>query len=331
MSTPRILRIGTRGSQLALWQARHVESLLQAQPGAPAVELVHIRTAGDLQTEVPLWQTPGRGFFTREIDRALLAGEVDIAVHSLKDLTTAIEAGLTLAAALPRADPRDVLLSRDGRVLAQLPHAARIGSSSLRRRAFLAHLRGDLEPLELRGNVPTRLEKLQRGDYDGIVLAAAGLTRLGLQTHVSEYLAVDAFPPAVSQGIIGVCARAEDAFTQRWLAPLDDREARLAATAERALLAHIEGGCQVPLGALAQLAGGSLQLSGSACAVDGSRRIDARATVELGAAAHERGHPAQEILARAAALGVQVAEQLLQQGAARLIDVPGRADPGRAS
>jgi hydroxymethylbilane synthase len=300
------LRIGTRASQLALWQAEHLRALLRGQPDAPAIELVHIRTQGDERREVPLWQVGGRAFFTREIDAALLAGKVDIAVHSLKDLPTQLEPGIALAATLRRADPRDALVSRDGATLAQLPHGARIGTSSLRRRAFLARARPDAQLADLRGNVPTRLERLKAGDYDAIVLAAAGLERLGLISSISQRLAPENFPPAVSQGIIGVCARTEDAAVLRWLAPLDDAGARLAASAERALLKRIEGGCQVPLGALAVLSQGRVQLNASVCALDGSRCLDARGTSEATeAAAH--------------ALGERVAEELLSQGAAALI------------
>lgn len=301
------LTIGTRGSALALWQAQHVAALIAAQPGAPPVELRHISTQGDVQNEAPLWQVGGRAFFTREIDRALLEGSVALAVHSLKDLPTRIESGLSLGATLARADPRDALVSRSGATLAALPRGARIGTSSLRRRAFLARLRPDAVLLELRGNVPTRLERLQRGDYDAIIVAAAGLARLGLSQHVSEYLDPQVFPPAVAQGAIGVCARAADAATLRWLAPLDDRETRMAADAERALLARLEGGCQVPLGALARVAGGTLTLSAQVCALDGSRSLSARAEAPAAAG-------------RAAALGVRVADELLGQGAADLID-----------
>jgi hydroxymethylbilane synthase len=300
------LRIGTRASALALWQARHVEALLRAQLGAPAVELVHIKTEGDIQSEVPLWQVGGRAFFTKEIDRALLEGTVDLAVHSLKDLSTQLEPGLTLAATLQRADPRDAFLSHDGRSLAQLPAGARIGTSSLRRRAFLARIRPDLEHVELRGNVPTRVERLRRGDYDAIILAAAGLARLNLSQHVSQLLAPEDFPPAVSQGIIGLCARAGDAATLRWLVPLDDRESRLAASAERALLRRIEGGCQVPLGALATVTDRLLRLEATVCALDGSESVSAR-----GAA------PAS--VEEATALGQRVADELLARGAASLI------------
>jgi len=291
MSGAGVLRIGTRASALALWQAREVASRIAAQPGAPRVELVHIHTSGDLQSEVPLWQTRGRAFFTREIDRALLGGEVDVAVHSLKDLPTELEAGLALAALLPRADPRDALLSRSGAGLAALPAGARIGTSSLRRRAFIASMRPDAVLLELRGNVPTRVERLQRGDYDAIVLAAAGLTRLGLAQHVSEYLSPESFPPAVSQGVIGVCARSGDELTRRWLSALDEPESRLAASAERAL---------------ATVQGGRLTLMARVCALDGTRHLSARSEAVA--------EPAE-----AEVLGVRVAEELLASGAGELM------------
>jgi hydroxymethylbilane synthase len=306
VSATRTLRIGTRASRLALWQAEHVESLLRGQPGAPPVEVVHIKTSGDLQAAVPLWQVGGRAFFTREIDQALIENRVDVAVHSLKDLATQLEPGLTLAATLPRADPRDALLSASGVPLAQLPRGARIGTSSLRRRAFLKRARPDAVLSELRGNVPTRLERLRHGDYDAIVLAAAGLVRLGLDGHITEHLAAGEFPPAVSQGVIGVCARADDARTLRWLASLDDLEARLAVTAERALLRRLQGGCQVPLGALASIADGRLQLQATVCALDGTRALSA-------------GAEAPAAIEAAAALGVRVADELLSRGAAALI------------
>ena len=304
MSAP--LRIGTRASALALWQARHVEGLIGALSGPPGVELVPVMTTGDLQTEVPLWAVRGRAFFTKELDRALLEERVDLAVHSLKDLPTELEPGLALIAVLPREDPQDALVSHSGQPLAQLPPGARIGTSSLRRRAFLARARPDLELHELRGNVPTRLQRLQRGEFNAIVLAAAGLKRLGLEPHITQRLPVEAFPPAVSQGAIGVCARAGDARTARWLAQLDDPATRLATTAERALLRRIEGGCQVPLGALATLSGATLRLHAAVCALDGSRYLSADGE----ASASETD---------AQTLGERVAEQLLAQGAAALI------------
>jgi hydroxymethylbilane synthase len=312
MSAPPALRIGTRASQLALWQARHVESLVRAQAGAPPVQLVHIKTEGDLQTEVPLWQVQGKAFFTKEIDRALLAGTVDIAVHSLKDLATQIEPGLTLAATLPREDPRDALLSASTATLATLPKGARVGTSSLRRRAFLARARPDVALVELRGNVPTRVERLKRGDYDAIILAAAGLKRLGLEQQITEYLGVGTWPPAVAQGVIGICARADDEATLRWLTPLDDRAARLAASAERALLRTLEGGCQVPLGALATLHEEQLSLRVRVCALDGTRGMN-------GAAASAAGAQRQCTLEDAIALGERVARELLSRGAGELV------------
>jgi hydroxymethylbilane synthase len=300
------LRIGTRASALALWQAEHVAALLRAQ-GAPPVHLVHIKTAGDLQSEVPLWQAGGQAFFTKEIDRALIEGTVDLAVHSLKDLSTQLQPGLTLAATLARADARDALLSRGGVALADLPPGARIGTSSLRRRAFLRRARPDLQQVELRGNVPTRVQRLRDGDdYEAIILAAAGLARLDLLQHVTEYLPAERFPPAVSQGVIGVCARSADAATLRWLLPLDDREARLASSAERALLKRLQGGCQVPLGALATVNDRLLKLQASVCALDGTRQL-----VAQGAG------PAS--IADAVALGERVADELLARGAGELI------------
>ena len=306
MSARGALRIGTRASALALWQARHVETLIRGLPSAPPVEIVHIKTEGDVRNDVPLWAVRGRAFFTKEIDRALLAGEVDVAVHSLKDLATVLEDGLELAAVLTREDPRDALVSRSGARLSALAAGARIGTSSLRRRAFLTRLRPDAVLLELHGNVPTRIERVQGGDYDAIVLAAAGLRRLGLQQHIAELLPPDEFPPAVSQGAIGVCARADDSETVRWLRPLDDPAARLATAAERALLRRLEGGCQVPLGALGTTLGGMLQLDASVCALDGSVKLTARGA----------GKPTPE---NAVALGERLAEELLAKGAGELI------------
>jgi hydroxymethylbilane synthase len=302
----RPLRIGTRASALALWQANHVKALLESQHETVRVELVHIKTAGDLQTQVPLWQAGGRAFFTKEIDRALLDGSVDVAVHSLKDLATELDAGLLLAATLPRADARDAFLSRSGVPLAQLPPGAHVGTSSLRRRAFLARARPDLRHSELRGNVPTRVERLRQGEYDAIILAAAGLERLDLSAAISEFLSPQAFPPAVSQGIIGICARASDAATLARLLPLDDREARLAASAERALLRRLEGGCQVPLGAYARATDRLLHIEATVCALDGRRHVAAAGS-----------GPAS--VADAVALGQRVADDLLARGAGTLI------------
>jgi hydroxymethylbilane synthase len=304
----RALRIGTRASALALWQANRVADLIRAQPGAPAVELVHIKTEGDMRTDVPLWAVDGRAFFTKEIDRALLANEIDVAVHSLKDLSTVLENGVELVAVVERQDPRDALLSRTGVAFADLPAGSRVGTSSLRRRAFLAHLRPDIQAMELRGNVPTRVEKLQKGEYDAIILASAGLVRLGLDKHITARLAVTQFTPAVSQGAIGCCARADDAEAARWMKALDNATARLETTAERALLRKIEGGCQVPLGALARIEGDKLRLFSQVCALDGSQNVTTEGTCGLN-------------VAEAAALGQRLAEDLLGKGAASIIAI----------
>jgi hydroxymethylbilane synthase len=306
MSDGRVLRIGTRGSALALWQAHHVEALIKSQPGAPAVELVRIRTEGDVRTDVPLWQIGGRAFFTKEIDKAQLNNEIDIAVHSLKDLSTLLDPGIELAAALQREDPRDAVLSRSGARLMELPRGARVGTSSLRRRAFIARLRPDIELLELRGNVPTRIERMKQGDYDAIILAAAGLRRLELEQHISELLPMDEFPPAVSQGAIGVCMRTGDAEAGRWLRALDNRASRFATTAERALLRRLEGGCQVPLGAIGTLDGDTLRLYAVVCSLDGKQSIQAKSQISAS-------------LQNATQLGQQVADDLLSRGAAGLM------------
>jgi hydroxymethylbilane synthase len=300
------LRIGTRASALALWQARHVESLIRGLPGAPPVALVPITTTGDVRTDVPLWAVRGRAFFTKELDRALLEDRIDVAVHSLKDLPTAMEPGLALTAVLTREDPRDALVTRSGMPLTHLPRGARVGTSSLRRRAFLSRARPDLTLLELRGNVPTRLERLERGDYDAIVLAAAGLKRLGLEQKITQHLSADEFPPAVSQGAIGVCTRADDRESCEWLRPLEDLPTRLATTAERALLERIEGGCQVPLGALASVTAAGIRLHAAVCALDGSQLLAASGE----SAATEEG---------AVRLGQRLATELIARGAASLI------------
>lgn len=304
----RTLRIGTRASALALWQANRVADLIRGQKGAPPVELVHIKTEGDLRTDVPLWAVDGRAFFTKEIDRALLANEIDVAVHSLKDLTTLMEAGIDLVSVIERQDPRDALLSRTGTALADLPAGARVGTSSLRRRAFLSRLRPDIKAMELRGNVPTRVEKLQKGEYDAIILASAGLARLGLDKHITARLPLEDFTPAVSQGAIGCCSREGDGEAARWMKPLDDASARVATTAERALLRRIEGGCQVPLGAIARITADKLHLYSQVCALDGTKQVVAEGTCALN-------------VTDAAALGQQLAETLLQKGAGSIIAI----------
>jgi hydroxymethylbilane synthase len=347
-SAARTLKIGTRGSELALWQARRVAELIAAQPGAPPVELVRIRTEGDTRTDVALWQVGGQAFFTREIDRAVVSGEVDAAVHSLKDLSTKLDAGLALAAVLVREDPRDALLVREGvgatqggagasnaaadragagtdqaaaadSPLAQLPAGARVGTSSLRRRAFLSRARRDLQLLELRGNVPTRIDRLAEGRFEAIVLAAAGVKRLGLERHITAHLPCRQFAPAVSQGAIGVVCRESDVETARWLSALDDVSTRIETLAERALLRRVEGGCQVPLGAVGRLRGGRMTLFACVCALDGSESIVAEGAMEIDVQALEAAQALNAARERAIRLGEQLAEELLAKGAGRII------------
>lgn len=304
MSTRRPLRLGTRGSDLALWQSRHVAARIAALEGAPEVELVVIRTAGDNIADVPLSQVAGKAFFTREIEEALLSGEVDLAVHSLKDLATEMPSGLAVGAVLERQDPRDVLLAAAPVTLDSLPAGARVGTSSLRRKALLARARPDLIAVELRGNVPTRIRRLLEGHYDAILLAAAGVNRLGLTAEVREHLDPRRFLPAVAQGAMAVQLRSADSETARWVSPLDDAPTRAATAAERALLGRLEGGCQIPVGALAEVSDGKLWLRGAVCALDGRRVV-----------AGERGGPSEF----AAAIGEALADELLAGGAGELL------------
>jgi hydroxymethylbilane synthase len=311
------LRIGTRASHLARWQAEYVAAALRALPGAPEPEPVLIRTEGDRIQDVPLSQVPGKAFFTKEIEEALLAGEVDLAVHSLKDLPTRMPPGLALGAVMEREDPRDALLLREGSQ--DLPPGARVGTSSLRRRAFLARWRPDLELAELRGNVPTRIRKLDEGSYQGIVLAAAGLKRLGLEHRISDHLPFHVMLPAVSQGAIGVQVREDDEETGGWVAKLDHPLTRRATTAERALLRRLEGGCQVPVGALARMVegegGARLKLRASLCSLDGRRMVEGEGWGDPVVEGVPDGWdlPAEE------ELGLALAEDLLERGGREIL------------
>ncbi len=264
------VRIGTRGSALALWQAEHVAARLRSLPGSPPVELVTIQTEGDKIQDVPLSKLPGKAFFTKELEQAILDGRTDLAVHSLKDVATSMPEGLTLGAILEREDPRDALVARPGLALETLPEGARVGTSSLRRAAFLRRWRPDLEVLDLRGNVPTRLRRLDEGGYDAIVLAAAGLKRLGLEARIIDYLPFHVLLPAVSQGAIAVQIRAADERIGPWVGRLNHEPTRLATAGERSLLREVEGGCQVPLGAYGVVSDGRLEISAAMAALDGS-------------------------------------------------------------
>jgi hydroxymethylbilane synthase len=240
------LRMGSRGSQLALWQANHIADLLRAQ--GHTVEIEIIKTTGDRMQEVSFAQVGSKGMFTKEIEEALAAGRVDLAVHSLKDLPTELAEPFALAATPRRVDPRDVFVATKYARLADLPRGARVGTSSQRRRAQLKALRPDIEAIEFRGNVDTRLRKLAEGQVDAILLAAAGLDRLEKTEWVRERLEPKDFCPAAGQGSLGIETRKDDAATLEAVAFLDDAETRFAVTAERAALAALGGGCQVPIG-----------------------------------------------------------------------------------
>ncbi len=266
-----MVRIASRGSQLALWQTRAVEAAIRAaQPGIE-VEIRVIRTTGDNVQDVPLAKIGDKGLFTKELDVALLSGEADLAVHSLKDVPTRVPEGLEIVAVGRREDPRDVLLLPPGATgtLATLAAGARVGTSSLRRRAQLCAVRPDLDVVDLRGNLNTRLAKLDRGDYDAIILAAAGVIRLGWEDRIAAYLDPAEWLPAVGQGALGVVARSGDERIRALLAGFHDPLTAACTAAERAFLAALEGGCQIPIGALATLDDEGLTLHGLVADVDG--------------------------------------------------------------
>ena len=301
------LRIGSRGSQLALWQANHISALLRER--GHEVEIEIIKTTGDKITEVALAQVGTKGMFTKEIEEALAEGRVDVAVHSLKDLPTELPPGFELAAITSRVNPRDVFLSVKYGSLNGLPKGARVGTSSLRRQAQLKVARPDLVIHALRGNVDTRMRKLEEGEYDAIILAAAGLTRLGKTQLVKEVLSEEFMCPAAGQGALGIEIRAGDEAMREHVAFLDDAAARATTTCERALLNKLGGGCQVPIGAFAEMSDGLLRLTAIVAQPDGSTVL------------RETQHGAEPI-----ALGEQVADVLLRRGASRILqDVYGTA------
>jgi hydroxymethylbilane synthase len=263
------LRIGSRGSQLALWQANHISALLRER--GHQVELEIIKTTGDKITEVALAKVGTKGMFTKEIEEALAEGRVDLAVHSLKDLPTELSPNFEIAAITRRENPCDVFCSRNYSSIDELPRGARVGTSSLRRQAQLKALRPDIEIHSLRGNVDTRLRKLEAGEYDAIVLAAAGLNRLGKTELVKQVIPADLMCPAAGQGALGIEIRAGDSDTGRHLTFLDDAAARATTTCERALLNRLGGGCQVPIGAFAEMRDGKLHLEGIVAHPDGSK------------------------------------------------------------
>jgi hydroxymethylbilane synthase len=267
-----ILRLGTRGSPLALAQARMVRQALASAHGLPAdrIELSVIRTSGDRIQDRPLSEVGGKGLFTKEIEEALIAGAIDLAVHSSKDMPTVLPAGLVLAAFLAREDPRDAFVSLRARSLSDLPQGATVGTASLRRQAMVKRLRPDLAVVPLRGNVETRLRKLDEGVADATLLALAGLKRLGLADKATAVLDVDAFLPAVGQGAIGIETRIDDARTRELLQPIDHADTASALAAERAFLAVLDGSCRTPIAGHATVAAGRLHFRGMIVKPDGS-------------------------------------------------------------
>jgi len=298
------LRIGTRGSPLALWQAEYVAGRLQPLTAPRPIELVQIETSGDVVRDLPLWQIGGDGVFTKEIQRALLSNVVDVAVHSLKDLPTTHVEGLTLGAVPPRGATGDVFVSRRHARFDDLPQGAVVATGSLRRRAQALHRRPDLKLTAIRGNVGTRLHKLDEQNLDAIILAQAGLERLGLSSNITEILDPLWMLPAVGQGALGLECRSDDRTTLTVLELLNDAPTRQAVLAERALLRGLGGGCLVPIGARAVIDGYRLTLHAAVLAPDGSRRV-----------ADEAEGPAVD----AEQIGQALAERMLEQGARELL------------
>lgn len=307
-SPPPVLRIGTRGGELATWQASEVARLIVAAHPAAAVDIRVIRTTGDREASTPVARIGGAGVFTREIETALQEGAIDIAVHSLKDLPTRLADGLALAAIPERADSRDVLVAAPGSRLAHLPPGARIGTSSMRRRSQLLARHPHLSMLDIRGNVPTRLAKLDRGEFDALVLARAGLIRLGLDSRAAEIIEPDVVLPAPGQGALAVESRADDGRVMALLQAIDHAPTRLATSAERAFLARVEGGCQAPVGALGTWSDGALDLTGVVASVDGRRlvRAGSRTVVRLDS--------------DAVRAGADLADRLLRDGAFDILE-----------
>ena len=265
------IKIGTRKSKLALWQANFVKEFLEKEHGVE-VELVKITTKGDKILDSPLAKIGGKGLFVKEIEEALLRGDIDLAVHSLKDVPMVIPEGLKLGAITKRENPYDVLLSRHGKTLSQLPEGAKVGTSSLRRQVQLKRVRRDLRIEILRGNVDTRVRKLKEGLYDAVILAYAGVKRMGYEEEITEVL--KDFIPAVGQGSLAIEIREEDKTTEELIRGLDDEESYLSAVCERAFLRELEGGCQVPIGAFATVKGESVNIRGFLSDLEGERFIE---------------------------------------------------------
>ncbi len=304
MTQPIILKIATRQSPLALWQANFVKNRLEDLYPQIEVKLISMVTKGDVILDTPLAKIGGKGLFVKELENALLEKCADIAVHSMKDVPMQFPKGLGLSVICKREDPRDAFVSNKYQSLDELPQGSIVGTSSLRRQCQLKQLRPDLDIRSLRGNVGTRLTKLDNGDYDAIILAAAGLIRLGMPNRITSFIETTQFLPAAGQGAVGIECRTDDAVVQALLAPLADPETTACVLAERAMNAHLQGGCQVPIGGYAVLENGHIYLRALVGALDGSKIIYAEG---------------KNTLENAEILGVQIAEKLLAQGADRIL------------
>lgn len=297
----RLIRIGTRGSALALAQAHEVKGRLMAAHGLPetAFEIVIIKTTGDMILDRPLSEVGGKGLFTKEIEEALFEKRIDLAVHSMKDMQTALPDGLVIGATLPREDVRDAFISLKHKSFDSLPQGAVVGTSSLRRQAQIKRIRPDLQIVGFRGNVQTRLTKLRDEVAEATFLACAGLRRLGLADHITDAVPVERMLPAVAQGAIGIEIRVDDEDTAKIIAPLDDQATSLCVTAERAFLGTLEGSCRTPIAGLARLEGGTLTFKGETLSPDGTRHVVSSKTGPASSAAD---------------LGVTVADDILSRG-----------------
>lgn len=299
--------IGTRGSKLALWQAEWVSSEIKKLRPDIEVSLVKIKTTGDKILDVPLAKVGGKGLFVKEIEEALLRKEIDLAVHSMKDVPTDLPAGLHLAAICKREDPRDAFITTRSEIknIDDLPKGAVVGTSSLRRSCQLLNRRPDLKIVQLRGNLDTRLRKLDEGQFDAIILASAGIRRLGLEKRISGIIPTDLSLPAIGQGAIGIECRIDDGFINDLLSPLNDYETSVCVKSERAFLKRLEGGCQVPIAAYARIDSGSLKMDGLVGSLSGDRLIRG----------HIEGRPEE-----CEELGIKLGEHILSKGAKEILD-----------
>lgn len=298
------ITVGTRGSRLALSQTNGIVTALREHHADLAVEVKQIKTQGDRDQQTSLTTIGGQGIFVKELEAVLLAGDIDVAVHSLKDVPSEIAPGLVIAAYPQRAEPRDALVTRDGKTLAELPAGARIGTGSRRRAVQIKTLRPDIELVDIRGNVDTRIRKVDEGEYDGAVLAYAGLARLDMADRASQIFEVDALVPAVGQGALAIEARQDDADLLKLLASISDANTKLACETERAFMARLGGGCQLPFGAYAEISDHSLKIRGFISDDDGQRRLQGELEVSV---------------EEAPGVGTILAERLLGEGAAEFM------------